>query len=376
MKNLMYLLSVVLLIACSESELDDINETPPDLGQGGGTYSSDVILINDDLEGEKIIIAGNAVKQYIVSFYRTLDDKLLEFKSTEEALPIIMEDNEGNSWDIFGYAIRGPRKGQRLRATQSLMGYWFSFATFYPGLQIYPDAEKGVNDGEKITGTGNWLVPESEVRSGGVGRDGIPAVSTPKFDAAGQLEFLADDDLVVGFSYQETQMAYPHDVLDWHEIVNDVISDLDYAIIYCPLTGTATAWNRKINGTLTSFGVSGLLYNSNIVPYDRATGSNWSQLLNTAIWGEKKGKKPKNHMVLETTFSTWKELYPTSKVMNFSTGYNRNYGSYPYGDYKTSKQFIFPVKYEDRRLHEKERVHAVRVNGKVRVYRFLSFTGN
>ncbi|MCF6357917.1 MAG: DUF3179 domain-containing protein [Draconibacterium sp.] len=62
--------------------------------------------------------------------------------------------------------------------------------------------------------------------------------------------------------------------------------------------------------------------------------------------------------------------------MNYNTGYNRNYGNYPYGDYKENSALIFPVKYLDTRLHAKERVHAVIINENARVYRFEQFTGN
>ena len=60
---------------------------------------------------------------------------------------------------------------------------------------------------------------------------------------------------------------YPHPILDWHEIINDGIGDKKYALTYCPLTGTSLAWDRTINGQETTFGVSGLLYNTNLMPY-------------------------------------------------------------------------------------------------------------
>ena len=49
----------------------------------------------------------------------------------------IMTDQEGNVWDLFGNALSGPRKGQQLSYPDAFMGYWFSFAAFYPGLNIY-----------------------------------------------------------------------------------------------------------------------------------------------------------------------------------------------------------------------------------------------
>lgn len=373
MNKLLVIVFAVFLLSCGESVTDIIEEDENLPPINSGPFTDQVVIFNDILEDKKIVLAGNAVDLFIVSFERELAGTLLEFVVTEEELPIIMEDTEGNKWDIFGFALEGPRTGQRLIPTQSLIGYWFSFATFYPGIQIFPSDEKGIYDGETIQGTDNWLVPKNEVRSGGPGKDGIPAISSPNFDVVNQASFLKNADFVIGISDGSSIKAYPHDVLDWHEIVNDGIGEIDYSLIYCPLTGSATAWDRNINGEKTTFGVSGLLYNTNIVPYDRATDSNWSQLFDASIFGELKSTKPNNYMVLETKWETWKKLYPESKIMNFDTGFGRNYGSYPYGNYREDKRLIFPVKYLDTRLHEKERVHAVIVNGKARVYRFSSF---
>lgn len=368
---------IILVIAalsffgCDKSEVDDVNQNLPPTNKGN--LSSKTSVVNDELYGKKIVVAGNALDLYIVSFERMLDGVLLEFGPAEGPVPAILSDNEGNEWDIFGYAVSGPRLGQRLSPTQSLMGYWFSFATFYPGVEIYREGGKGPFEGEAISGTNDWLVPSNEVRSGGVGRDGIPAVSSPRFDAVSKASFLDEDELVVGIHNGYEAKAYPHAVLDWHEIVNDKLDDREYAIIYCPLTGSATAWDRKINGSSTTFGVSGLLYNTNIIPYDRETRSNWSQLFDVAVNGELKGTKPVKYMVVETKWETWKSLYPESRIMNYSTGHNRNYGDYPYGNYKNDKALIFPVKYNDTRLDAKERVHAVISNGKAKVYRFTTF---
>lgn len=374
MKKIIWItLSMFLMLACSEEDTPtDSFPVPGDIPD----FLSDRGLITDELEGKKIIIVGSSIDQYIVSFERNLGETKLEFTPTNKGLPVIMEDTEGNSWDIFGFAVSGPRIGQRLKPTHSLMGYWFSFATFYPGIQIFPETDRGEFDGEIISGTNNWLVPQNEVRSGGVGKDGIPAISNPKFDDVPNVSYMDKNDLVVGISDGSSVKAYPHFILDWHEIVNDKIEDTDISIIYCPLTGTASAWDNIINGIKTNFGVSGLLYNTNIIPYDRATNSNWSQLFDLAIFGQFKGVKPKTHMLVETTWATWEKLYPNSKLLTPNTSLNRNYGNYPYGNYRVDESLIFPVKYLDKRLHAKQRVHAVIVNGKARVYRFANFGGN
>ncbi len=88
-------------------------------------------------------------------------------------------------------------------------------------------------------------------------------------------------------------------------------------------------------GNLTTFGVSGMLYNSNIIPYDRETDSYWSQMLLKAVNGELKGTPADTCKLIETRWDTWKDMYPETMVLSTNTGYSRNYERYPYGDYKT-----------------------------------------
>lgn len=225
-------------------------------------------------------------------------------------------------------------------------------------------------DGDGNTDDNGWLIPFAEVRDGGPGKDGIPAINTPVFMPASEATYLNDNDLVLGFADGDDVRAYPHKILDWHEIINDDTPNHSLAVIYCPLTGTGIGWNREINGMKTTFGVSGLLYNSNIIPYDRSTNSNWSQILLKSVNGNLKGKEAQSISLLETTWKTWKSMYPNSKVISPKTGYNRNYEFYPYGNYKTSKNLLFPVKNTDSRFHEKYRMLAVITDGKVMGFTF------
>lgn len=211
--------------------------------------------------------------------------------------------------------------------------------------------------------SGDWLIPRGEVRDGGPGKDGIPSVDDPKFVAVQLMNDLPDDELVVGVIEGNQRRAYPHSILDWHEIVNDELGDKSYALTYCPLTGTAVSWNRNVNGSITTFGVSGKLYNSNLMPFDRETDSYWSQLTLNCVNGDLIGTDIETFPIIETTWGTWKKLYPQSEVMTRNTGFNRNYDLFPYGDYRTNNNnIIFSTNPFDRRLPSKERVLGV-LNG-------------
>ena len=222
---------------------------------------------------------------------------------------------------------------------------------------------------------GPWLIPSEQVFDGGPGRDGIPALDNPEKISIASATYLDDSDLVLGYFDGVNAIAYPVLILDWHEIINDNVNDFPLAITYCPLTGTGIGWNRTLNGKATTFGVSGLIYNNNLIPFDRETKSNWSQQRLDCVNGELINKKIETFQIVETRWSNWKSMYPDTKVVSLNTGHNRSYGVYPYGDYKTNADnLLFPLAIDDGRLHRKERVHGIIVNGDAKVYRFGSFS--
>jgi len=221
---------------------------------------------------------------------------------------------------------------------------------------------------------GEWLIPKDEVFDGGPGKDGIPALTNPAFIAASDAAYLQESDLVIGFVSGTEIRAYPHPILDWHEIINDDVNGVSIAVTYCPLTGTGIGWDRNVVGTNTTFGVSGLLYNTNLIPYDRATDSNWSQMKLLCVNGELINTRATIIYVIETTWKTWKAMYPNTKVVSSQTGHSRSYGNYPYGNYKTNNNsLLFPINPKDNRLPLKERVHGIIINETAKVYQFKNF---
>ncbi len=241
--------------------------------------------------------------------------------------------------------------------------------------------ENNVTIGGGGSGSGNsggnnssWSIDKDKVFDGGPGKDGIPALLNPDLINAANATYLSDDDLVLGIKDGEEIIALPHRILDWHEIINVDINDISIAVTYCPLTGTGIGWNRNIANTKTTFGVSGLLYQNNLIPYDRATDSNWSQLKLECVNGELKGSKPEVTVLPEMKWSLWKKIYPQTKVVSLETGFSRDYSNYPYGGYKTDNNyFIFPVAALVHNISAKERVHVIISNDNAKVYRFNNF---
>ena len=227
---------------------------------------------------------------------------------------------------------------------------------------------------------GEWLIPRGEVRDGGPGKDGIPALENPAFINMDNADYMQNDDLVTLARVGNEVRVYPHRILNWHEIVNDAIGSQNITVSFCPLTGSSIGLNREltINGskTVTTFGVSGLLYNNNLILYDRATDSYWSQMRNQCVSGALIGTTPENVPLLETTFRTARTMYPDARILSDNTGIygSSQYAIYPYGDYRTNNDFLlFDVKPDDNRLPRKERVLGVVVGDAARAYPFSTF---
>ncbi len=213
-----------------------------------------------------------------------------------------------------------------------------------------------------------YIVDPSKLQSGGPPKDGIPSIDEPKFIKVNEADFLNDNELVLGLDYNGVVKAYPFQILVWHEIVNDFANDKPILVTYCPLCGTGIAFNRQLDGETVEFGVSGKLYNSDLVMYDRKTDSYWQQLTGEAIVGELSGMMLEKIPIDTVTWGEWRAKHPDTLVLSRNTGFIRPYGSSPYGDYDSSQEIYFPVDNLDKRLHPKAFVYGIDINGKYKAY--------
>lgn len=216
-----------------------------------------------------------------------------------------------------------------------------------------------------------YVVNPEDIVSGGPPKDGIPSIDNPVFVSRDEAEkFMRELDVVIGLYYKGVARAYPHKILVWHEIVNDVVAGTPIAITYCPLCYTSLAFKRVIDGEPVEFGTSGLLYNSNLVMYDRKTDTLWSQILGLGILGPLAGVKLEKIQVDVMKWNIWREIHPDTEVLSPETGYSRPYGRDPYSPYfyYTSDEIWFPVKNRDDRMHPKTIIYGVVVGGKEKAY--------
>jgi hypothetical protein len=224
---------------------------------------------------------------------------------------------------------------------------------------------------EEVTRNGFALAPASipvdEILEGGPPRDGIPALSDPQTVAAEGAPY-ADDDTVIGVVQGGEARAYPIAILNWHELVNDTLGGRPVLVSFCPLCGTGIVFDRSIDGQVRSFGVSGLLYRSDLLLYDRETESLWSQIAASAVTGPANGKRLRVLRSSLMPWGRWKEKHPDTSVLSLETGHRRDYGRSPYGDYALSNRVLFSVK-PDPRYHPKMPTIGMRIlQGGARAY--------
>ena len=185
------------------------------------------------------------------------------------------------------------------------------------------------------------LIPLDKIKGGGPPKDGIPSIDDPVFVGIDDSMFMSDSDIVIGVEINGEAKAYPLFILVWHEIVNDNIGDIPISVTYCPLCYTSQVFERVIEGQEVEFGTSGKLYNSNLLMYDRLTGSYWSQALGLAVTGELSGHRLDLVPFDIITWGDWKSLHPDTLILTTDTGHIRSYATDPYGSYSRNLELCF-----------------------------------
>lgn len=205
---------------------------------------------------------------------------------------------------------------------------------------------------------------------GGVGRDGIPALTNPAFvpvENGDGTNYLSGDSRVIGVLVDGEWLAIPHNIMYRHEIVNLDRGSEQVAVTYCPLTGSALAFDRSsVNGA--EFGVSGLLFQANLIMYDRsADDSLWPQMQGAAACGSRTGQSLVRLPVVEMTWDGWKNLFAGAPVVGVDPIDVDRYSVNPYGtvyEHHNNPDYLgFPIPRDDVRRPPKERVLGLPASG-------------
>ncbi len=197
--------------------------------------------------------------------------------------------------------------------------------------------------------------------------DAIPPIDDPVYEAGADTVDMNDADLVIGYEGADgSAWAYPHRILNFHEIVNDDIGGLPVLITYCPLCRSGVVFDRRINdlrhdGVLT-FGNSSALFENDLVLVDRETNSYWWQLAGRSIVGDLSGAELPALPSVTTTWAQWLADHPDTQLLSHDQGFGRDYSNDPfvtYGERVDAGRVPFPVSpdaFDDDRLSQSTRI--------------------
>ncbi len=189
----------------------------------------------------------------------------------------------------------------------------------------------------------------------------IPAVDNPPVTDAAGGDWYDDDRIVFGLEINGEARAYPRNIMEIREMVNDTLGGRDIGMPYCTLCGSAQAYftdelpdgvERPVLRT------SGLLTRSNKVMFDVNTFSVFDTFLGTAVTGPLAdiGLELEQATVVTTTWAEWKEAHPDTTILAESVALGRDSDLINTRD---AEGPIFPVGEVDPRLPVQEPILGV-----------------
>ena len=181
--------------------------------------------------------------------------------------------------------------------------------------------------------------------------------------------FIDDFDEVLIFQPADTNIIYvlPVGLLEKREIINMHAYGYDVSINYCPLTGTAYAWNTTLeedNFYAGLFGVSGLLYNNNLVAFTN-DGSLWSQVLGKCIKGPLLHRKVEKLPLIKTNLGNALRISFTIHLYKLPRAFPED--AY-LGYLSTDDNLPFVLEHTSDLLPNKKEVFAVELSDRVVVF--------
>jgi len=217
-----------------------------------------------------------------------------------------------------------------------------------------------------------------------------PGTEIVKLNRERRGKVLVATDRVIGVTHNGQARAYPIRWLNVHEIIEDTLGDAPIAVTYHWPCDSVRVFDRRIDDRVRSFGVSGLVYNHNLLMYDRnppeedastdeptrkiGGESLWSQLLGKAITGDaaEDGQTLRVIPATLTNWADWLEAHPQTTVVMPDPSLHKRYRGANPGEYFISDELMFPIKHEPPvdGPPRKERIIAVRINEQAQVYTY------
>lgn len=229
---------------------------------------------------------------------------------------------------------------------------------------------RAVGDGRNPASYGfdlSGLREGETVVASGLPRDGIPVLDRPKLETRHAVlavahkrrdRYLVPEDRVIGVQIGAHARAYPLRVLSWHEVVNDTLAGIPIAVTYSPLCDAASVYDRRVEGDTITFGVSGLLIDSNPLLYERPASiaptvagvipksespSLWRQIDGRAVTGPRRGASLRVLRASLVPWGIWMDEHPSTTVIARDPSIADRYRRDPYSTYAGDDRLRFPV---------------------------------
>ena len=206
----------------------------------------------------------------------------------------------------------------------------------------------------------------------------LPGHEMLAYNAKLRSKYVVTADRVIGVEINGKSRAYPLDVMNVHEVVNDELAGVPIAVTFSPLCDSAIVFDRRVNGKPLQFGVSGLLLDSNLVIYDKqadvvaqtslnsqdakpatqvsmnadqsppvsvaSASSLWSQMAAMAIAGPAVGTAlTQIPNVNVCTWKHWLATHPTTEVILPDAQDEKRMKKISYSRYLLSSRLEFPI---------------------------------
>lgn len=137
---------------------------------------------------------------------------------TAPVLERLAGEKVGKDWPAW---VEWLQKHDEIRPNQGFVAWKANlFSNIDPGFEefLYPNVLHRVRI--------------EEIAWGGVTKDGIPSLTNPKHVAPEKATYLTPGELVFGVSINGDHRAYPHRIMDWHEMFNDVVGGKPVTLSY------------------------------------------------------------------------------------------------------------------------------------------------
>ncbi len=97
------------------------------------SFSKATVLKKKFIQNKELLIIGNSDEHFITSYINNIK---ADFTAVQNQFPVVMKDDLGNLWNLFGKAVSGPDKGKQLESPTDFFALLWAWEDFYDHIII------------------------------------------------------------------------------------------------------------------------------------------------------------------------------------------------------------------------------------------------